>query len=293
MINFIKKNWIVLSLLLIIVFLAKDKIVTPNFSSRVSTQSIYPSMGISEMAFDSADMINTKISYSRNSVAPSENPNRLIIQDTSLSLQVKDVSKTINDILETTKKLEGFLINSSLSKPETAASGNISVRIPEGKRQEALEAFKKMAVKVVSESVYGNDVTDQYVDLESRLDVLTKTKTKYEEILKQATKVADIMSVQEQLTYIQTQIDDLKGQQKYFEQSAKLSKIVVYLSTDELALPYAPTNEWRPTVIFKNAVRSLVGIFRTLGSLIIYLVVFIPVIIPIILIIRVINKKNR
>jgi hypothetical protein len=184
------------------------------------------------------------------------------------------------------------LINSALTKPEGATSGNISVRIPEEKRQEAMDSFKKMAVKVVSESVYGNDVTDQYVDLESQLEVLNKTKVKYEEILQKADKVADLMSVQEQLTYLQVQIDNLKGQQKYYEQSAKLSKVVVYLSTDELALPYSPTNEWRPMVIFKNAIRSLVGLFRILGSLIIWAVVFIPIIIPTILIISVVKKKK-
>lgn len=293
MINFIKKNWIVFVLILIILFLAKDKVISPNLSSRISTQSSYPSMGIAEIAVDSVDRVNSKLGYSRNSIAPTESSDRLVIQDTNLSLQVKDVSKTIGDILETTKNLGGFLINSALTRPEGASNGNISIRIPEDKLPEALEMFKKMAVKVVSESVYGNDVTDQYVDLESRLEVLSKTKVKYEEILGQAQKVTDIMSVQEQLTYIQSEIDNLKGQQKYFEQSAKLSKVMVYLSTDELALPYAPTNEWRPTVIFKNAVRSLVGIFRSIGTLIIYLVVFIPVIIPAILIIRYIKRKRQ
>lgn len=296
MINFIKKNWIVLVLVLIILFLAKDRVSPLNLSSsRIATQNISSPMMAPEFVAEDSSFTNltaTKIGYPRNSIAPSENPERLIIQDTSLSLQVKDVSQTINNILETTKSLGGFLINSSLTRPEGAASGNISIRVPEEKRQEALESFKKLAVKVVSESVYGTDVTDQYVDLESRLEVLNKTKTKYEEILQQAQKVTDIMSVQEQLTYIQSQIDNLKGQQKYYEQSAKLSKIVIYLSTDELALPYAPTNEWRPTVIFKNAVRSLVGVFRSIGSLIIWSVVFIPIIIPIVLIIRHVNRKK-
>lgn len=296
MITFIKKNWVLFILILVILFLVKDKFYPFGLSnSRFSTQDISTSMMAPEFIAEDSSFTNlsaTKIGYPRNSAAPSESSDRLIIQDTNLSLQVKDVSKTINDILVTTNKLGGFLINSSLSKPEGAASGNISIRIPEDKRSEALEMFKKMAVKVVSESVYGNDVTDQYVDLESRLEVLNKTKAKYEEILQQAQKVPDIMSVQEQLTYLQSQIDNLKGQQKYFEQSAKLSKIVVYLSTDELALPYTPTNEWRPTVIFKNAVRSLVGIFRTLGSLVIYLIVFIPIIVPVVLIIRYIKRKK-
>jgi hypothetical protein len=293
MINFIKKNWIILVLVLIILLLAKDKVVSPNFTSHLSSPTISTSMdNVEYMAQDGVGLASSKIGYQRNSIAPSDNPDRLVIQDTSLSLQVKDVSKTINDILEATKDLGGFLIKSSLSKPEGAASGNISIRIPEDKRKEALDLFKNMAVKVVSESVYGKDVTDEYVDLESNLEVLNKTKAKYEEILLQAQKVTDIMSVQEQLTYIQSQIDSLKGQQKYYEQSAKLSKVVVYLSTDELALPYAPTNEWRPTVIFKNAVRSLVGILRSIGSLIIYIVVFIPIIIPIILIIRYLRRKK-
>ena len=287
--NFIKKNWIVLVLVIVIIFLVKDKVISPNFSSSFSTQN----SGITEMDIDSSSVTNPKLGYSRNSVAPSNNVDRLVIQDTSLSLQVKDVSQTINSILDTTKNLGGFLINSKLTKPEGAASGNISIRIPEERRAEALEEFKKLAVKVVSESVYGNDVTDEYVDLESQLEVLDKTKEKYNEILLSAQKVSDVMSVQEQLTYIQSQIDDIKGQQKYYEQSAKLTKIVIYLSTDELALPYSPTNEWRPTVIFKNAVRSLVGVFRGFGSLIIWSVVYIPIIIPILLVILYIKRKKQ
>lgn len=286
MITFIKKNWIVIVLILVVLFLVKDKVPTLT----TSLPMMAPEYATQDNGY--ASLSSAKLGISRNYAAPSESSDRLVIQDTSLSLQVKDVSKTINSILDATKNLGGFLINSSLNKPEAAASGTISVRVPEAKRQEALEIFKKFAVKVVSESVSGNDVTDQYVDLESRLEVLNKTKTKYEEILLKADKVVDIMSVQEQLIFLQSQIDDLKGQQKYFEQSAKLSKVVIYLSTDELALPYAPTNEWRPMVIFKNAVRSLVSLFRGLGSIIIYVVVFIPILVPVVLVFRYLNHKK-
>ncbi len=293
MIQFIKKNWIWLAIILVLLF---GKNLLSSFSIGLSDSLSIPTPSFTSLS--STNNVNfasigSKSSYSTNSVAPSESADRLIIQDTSLSLQVKDVSKTITEIEESAKSFGGFLINSNLSKPEGAASGSISVRIPESKRKEALTSFKNMAVKVVSESVVGTDVTDQYVDLEARLEVLAKTKIKYEEILQKAEKVTDLLAVQQQLISLQSQIDSLKGQQKYYEQSAKLSKVVIYLSTDELALPYAPTNEWRPTVIFKNAVRSLVGIFRLLGSLIIYLVVFIPVIIPAVLIIRYIKHKKQ
>jgi len=291
MIQFIKKNWIWLVIILVLLF---GKNLLSSFSGGSSD-----SLSISTPSFTSLSSTNngnfasivSKSSYSTNSVAPSENVDRLIIQDTSLSLQVKDVSKTIAEIEESAKSFGGFLINSNLSKPESAASGSISIRIPEEKRKEALNSFKNMAVKVVSESVFGNDVTDQYVDIESRLEVLNKTKIKYEDILQKAEKVTDLLAVQQQLTNLQSQIDSLKGQQKYYEQSAKLSKIVIYLSTDELALPYAPTNEWRPMVIFKEAVRSLIQTFRGFGSMIIWIAVYLVIIIPAILIIWFIKQK--
>lgn len=287
MIQFIKKNWIWLVIILTLLF-------GRNFFSSLSnnsSSSLFVSTADSISTVGELNLLTSNSRSSKGLIAPSESIDRLIIQDTSLSLQVKDVIKTIAEIEESAKSFGGFLINSNLSKPESAASGNISIRIPEEKRKEALNSFKNMAVKVVSESVFGNDVTDQYVDIESRLDVLNKTKIKYEEILQKAEKVTDLLAVQQQLTNLQSQIDSLKGQQKYYEQSAKLSKIVIYLSTDELALPYAPTNEWRPMVIFKEAVRSLIQTFRGLGSMIIWIAVYLVIIIPVILIIWFIKRK--
>jgi hypothetical protein len=272
MINWLKKNWVLLIFIIIVAGWIK------NSSSSKSVQLALPSTG--------GGMANTmEDSVSSRNVAPTDSTNRLVIQDTSLSLQVKDVPTQITAIESLTTNLGGFLVNSYLSKPESAASGNITVRIPEEKRSEALKAFKELAVKVVSESVSGRDVTDQYVDLESRLAVLLKTKTKFEDILNQASRISDLLEVQRELINLQSQIDSIKGQQKYYEQSAKLSKITIYLSTDELALPYAPTNEWRPTVVFKEAVRSLITNLRNIGSFLIWIFVYIPIIIPILLII--------
>lgn len=269
MMNHLKKNWLTVILVLIIVFLGSRNLSPVTMS--------LPSSG--NLEFASSKMMVSDLYYPGRQVVPSESANRLIIQDTSLSLQVKDVSRQIKSIEDSTKQLGGFLVDSNLSKPEGAASGSITVRVPEAKRAEALEVFKKDAVKVVSESIHGTDVTDQYVDLEAQLTILNKTKAKFEEILDKAYNVSDLMNVQQQLINLQSQIDSVKGQQKYYEQSAKLSKVTIYLSTDELALPYAPTNEWRPAVVFKEAVRSLISNIRGLGNLLIWGVVYSPFII--------------
>lgn len=285
MINFLKKNWMWILLVIIGLFLwnrreeyGRSAVGGPSFEASSNQSSTY---------------LMSDLSWGQKKVAPSETSDRVVIQDTGLSLQVKDVSQSIKEIERTTQELGGFLVRSYLSKPESAANGNISVRVPEEKRAEAMESFKKGAVKVVSESVSGSDVTDEYTDLQAQLEVLEKTKAKFESILNQAVEVKDLLEVQRELLSVQKQIDNVKGQQKFYEQSVKLSKITVYLSTDDLALPYAPDNEWRPKVVFKEAVRSLIRTVRDLGSLLIWLIVFSPIIISVILIIRYFKKKRQ
>ncbi|MBP9817190.1 DUF4349 domain-containing protein [Candidatus Shapirobacteria bacterium] len=286
MINWLKQNWLIL-VIVTIAFVYGRSSTSPTIP--IAGGGINTMMaGSGGLAFDS---VSSKMMPTRE-VALSDSANRLVIQDTSLSLQVKDVPASISQIEVTTKNLGGYMINSNLNRPDQSASGNISVRVPEEKRSEAMTEFSKLAVKVVSRSVYANDVTDQYTDLDAQLEVLLQTKQKFQEILAKATQVNDLMNVQQQLTNIQQQIDSIKGQQKYYEQSAKLTKISIYLSTDELALPYAPTNEWRPAVVFKEAVRSLIANVRNLGNFLIWGAVYSPIIFLLVIIYWYFIKKR-
>ena len=223
---------------------------------------------------------------------PTDSANRFVVRDTSLSLVVTQVSEVIEKIESTAKTLGGYLVDSDVSVPEGAASGTITIRVPAEKRSQALSALKKLAVKTISENVHGTDVTDQYTDLDARLDILGKTKTKFEAILARAEKIQDLLDVQRELVSIQSQIDAVVGQQKFLTQSAKLTKITAYLSTDEFALPFTPNDSWRPEVIFKQAVRSLVAGLRSVGTLAIWVAVYVPVWLPVILLVWWMKKKR-
>lgn len=222
-------------------------------------------------------------------VAPApEVKERLVAQESTVSLLVKKVEDAQKTILAKAEGLGGYLVASNLSSPEEtkAVSGTITVRLPQEKLGEALDYFRTLAVKVISENLSGDDVTDEYVDLEARLSTLLKTKAKFEEILSKAQKVSDILEVQRELTNLQQQIDGLKGQQNYLEKNAQMSRLTAYLSTDEFSLPYTPSNSWRPEVIFKQAVRSLVGLARKLATAIIWLGIYSIIWLPALLIYR-------
>ncbi|HOZ80780.1 MAG TPA: DUF4349 domain-containing protein [Candidatus Woesebacteria bacterium] len=262
LIDFIKKNWLVFAVvILFFVFGQKTNQVNLLSTKESSTYDYAPSTG------------------------------RMVSLATSLNILVKDVPKTIKEIQSQSEKLGGFMVNSSQNNPSSAATGQIQVRIPQDKLSEALESFKKLSVKTISESVTGHDVTDQYQDLEAKLKVLTTTKSKFESIMSSAVKVSDLLEVQRELINLQSQIDQVKGQQQYLDKTTSFSLVSVQLSTDELALPYAPDSAWRPMVIVKESIRSLILVFRFIFNTLIRIIIFTPVWLPLWLIYKIFRKK--
>lgn len=226
-------------------------------------------------------------------VSPVNFKERLVIKDSYLSLVVNNVLETQKMIIKKTEELGGYMVSSNLDKPEETPSATVVIRVPSEKLEKALSYFRSLSVKIVSENLSGYDITDQYVDVEKRLETLYKTKAKFEEILEKASRVSDILEVQRELINLQSQIDSLKGQENYLKESAKLAKITVYLSTDELSLPYAPSDSWRPKVIFKQAVRSLVSSLRKIATLAIWLAVYSVILVPLCLIVYLIYKFSK
>lgn len=233
-------------------------------------------------------------SYYQPPVAPApEVKDRMVIQNSHLSLLVKNVSQTLEAIKAKATSLGGYMVDSNLSNPQEATTGQITVRIPQSKFDESLSYFRSLGVKVVSENLQGEDVTDQYVDIETRLLTLEKNKARFEEIMDRAEKIDEILRVQQEIFNLQNQIDNLVGQQNYLQKSAQMTKITLFLSTDELSLPYAPSQPWRPEVIFKHAVRSLLGNIQRIGSLIIWIVAYAVIWLPILLIILFVRSRSK
>lgn len=273
--SWIKKNALVIVLALVIVFLLLPK--RNQLVSRGLPEAGGGGINIG-MTQTTAKLGMPVLDSFYGEAAPVASDQRMVVQNTSLSMQVKDVSKTLKSIESVAQQEGGYMVNKGETKPEGAASGHISIRVLTEKREEALDKIRSLGVKVVDEEVFGTDITDEYVDLETRIANLEKVKAKMNAILEQASQVQDLVQVQSQINNTQSQIDSLKGRQKYMEQTAKLTLISVNLSTDELALPYTPDNAWRPAVVFKTAVRSMLGSLRSIADTLIWLMVYLPII---------------
>jgi len=273
-IGWIKRNKLSFLLLLVVVYL----VVKQSSGVRPLSQPAMLSIGGAgeeSVALKSAPSVSSLLP-SRN-YTPTTETDRLVVQESNLSLVVKNVRESSDKATDWAKSVGGYMVSSSLSQPEEAPYAYVVLRIPAKDLKPAIEYFRSLAIKVSSETLLGTDVTDEYIDIDSRLDTLNKTKAKFEEILSKATAVQDILTVQRELINLQDQIDSLKGRQQYLEKTAELAKISLHLSTDEFSLPYAPSQPFRPAAIFKQAVRSLVGTLRGGAKLLIWVGVYSPI----------------
>ena len=231
---------------------------------------------------------------SANEYTPQTTTNdRLVVQESNLSLLVKDVISVRDNILEHASSAGGYMVSSQTSNPGEAPNATVVVRVPSDKLSSTLEYFHSLSIKVVSENLRGYDVTDQYTDIEARIAQVERTKSQIEGLLDRATQISEITNLTQQVLNYQNQIDSLKGQQIALEQNAKLAKLTIYLSTDEIALPYAPNETFRPLTTFKLAIRSLMKTLAGIGVLVIWLTVYAIVWVPAVLIIRYLRNRNR
>jgi len=294
-VGWVKKNKLASFLLLLLSLITFLWLIRQfSFSSHYSSIGSIPSGSSFDLAEpQSARSSNSILPPVEEKASPSESLDRLVVLETSLSLVVDDVRETAEAIVEKAKSEGGFMVSRSLSQPEEAPYGYLSVRIPSDRVEGIIGYFRSLAIKVVSEQVLARDVTDQYEDIGKKLATLEQTKSRLEGIMAQAQDVEDILAAQREIISLQNQIDSLKGRQEYLKKTSELSLITVHLSTDELALPYQPSETFRPQVIFKQAVRSMILALRGLAKGLIWLGVYGVIWVPVLAAIFVFRRFRR
>lgn len=213
---------------------------------------------------------------------------RMVIENADLSIVVVDPETKMQAISAMAERMGGFVVSSNLfetylSDGNTAPEGSLTVRVPAENLKEALAEIKEGIVELKSETRSGQDVTQEYTDLASRLKNLENTERQLNSILEQAEKTEDVMLVFNQLTEIREQIELIKGQMQYYEQSAALSAINIRLIAEETVKPIE-IGGWKPEGVVRDAVQALVDFLKGFFEFIVWLViVFLPAAILIIL----------
>jgi TolA-binding protein len=167
---------------------------------------------------------------------------RMIVRTSNITLVVGDVVTALDKITNLAEDNQGYVVSSNKWKDNGSTLGTITIRVPAGQFDSAMSALRNMSDEVTAENTSSQDVTQEYVDLNSTLKNLQATEAQLLQIMTKADKVPDIMAVQEQLTNIQGQIETTKGRMQYLEQTAATSLITVSLTQSKLSVNLIAVN---------------------------------------------------
>jgi hypothetical protein len=226
---------------------------------------------------------------------------RLVIQTAALSMVVTDPVAKAAAIRQLVEGMGGYVVSSYIYKSSygnglTADNASISVRVPVDRLSDALQQMKADAVEVRSENITGEDVTSQYVDLESRLRNLEAAEEQLMEIMDSADETEDVLAVYNQLVSVRGEIEMVRGQMQYYEESAAFSSITAELIPDAAAQPIE-IGGWQPQGTVKAAVEALVQALEWLADAAIWLAICVlPVALlvglPVFLIVRAARRRR-
>jgi len=160
---------------------------------------------------------------------------RKIIRNAALTVEVTSPGDSQHKIVSIAESHQGFVVTSEATqrasedrtKPEMTVT--LSVRVPAAQFNQVMDEIRAVGARVIQEKVTGQDVTEEFMDLEARIKNQKALELQFLEIMKRAGKVDDALSVQRQLAEVRTEIEKLEGRRRFLENQSSLSTINVTL----------------------------------------------------------------
>ncbi|MFH7011657.1 DUF4349 domain-containing protein [Flavobacterium sp. FlaQc-52] len=173
-----------------------------------------------------AKKMESEVSYDKEVPPPPEIPQKIIRQAT-LRFETSDLESTFEQIQKAIKDNKGSVQNDTEEKGYGTASRNITVRVPSQNFDAFLQSISKGVSYFDTKQISSDDVTTEYIDLDSRLKTKRKLETRYLEILQRATKISEILEIEKQISAIREEIEAKEGQLKYLE--SRVSESTFYI----------------------------------------------------------------
>lgn len=175
------------------------------------------------LAQTSASLINT---------APTD---RKIIRNAELNLEAENPTEAQRQITAIAELRGGFVVESQQSSSEIKSTTRdivtMTVRVPAERFAETLADIRNVSTRVVVETVKGQDVTEEFIDIEAQLKAKKALEQQFMEIMRRANTVEDALSVQSQLADVRSEIERIEGRKRFLDNQSSLSTIKIRLQT--------------------------------------------------------------
>jgi len=232
---------------------------------------------------DNPVMQQVSLNQADQSLSMAEAMNRKIIRNADLTLEVATPMEAQRKITAIAESVGGFVVTSESKQRQTGDGKeelqiDLVVRVPATQFGAALDQIRSTGSRVIQEKVSGQDVTEEFIDLEARIKTQKALESQFLEIMKQAHKVEDALEVQRQVAEVRTEIEKLEGRKRFLENRASLSTISVSLqSPTAIAV--------NPSSFGRNIREAVADSMDVASAIVLFLIRIVIVMIPIMILV--------
>jgi len=164
--------------------------------------------------------------------APGPSPDvafRSVIRTARLAVEVDRYDAGARRLLDIAEGAGGFIADSTYSEDEGRPRGEFTLRVPAGRFSAAIKDVEAMGT-VRQRQISAQDVTEEYVDLQSRQRNLERHEQQLLTFMDRATKIPDLLAVEQELSRVRGQIEQISGRLRYLAHNVDMAGITVALS---------------------------------------------------------------
>lgn len=236
----------------------------------------------------------------KDAVVSENSTARRIIYTTYLEMQVAAMDDAISQAAEIVEEQGGYVISSSCNENQdgTRQWGQMTLRIPIDQYDDTVEALSTLG-QVKSSSKTGQDVTQEYYDIQSRLKQYRSQEARYMELIEQAANVSEVLQVENELNQVRAEIESMEGRIQYLSQLSDYGTVELSLQSELLEGNEISLISWQGmgNKLSNAFTSSINGILYGVSQFLVALVAILPVAVPVaaiaILIIYFIRKKKK
>jgi hypothetical protein len=238
---------------------------------------------------------NVVVQTGADALTSAQTSDRMVIKNAEVRLLVEDTDDAINRMLQVVGDTDSYIISSRAWYQPGPDGKNykyatVTIGVPVDQFETAMRRLRATAMRVLDENASGQDVSDEYVDLQSQLGNLEATRDRIRSFLDNAQTVEESLRINQELTNIEAQIEQVKGRMNYLANRSAFSTITVTFEPDippvtpeptPTPLPTPAPKPWDPGETFGKATKSITVIYQALIELAIWIfVVIVPLLAP-------------
>ena len=152
---------------------------------------------------------------------------RKIIKQGEIRFETRNVKETESLISKSVSELDGYISNDNIFTNDDRITHRMVIRVPSDNFDKLLTKISESAEKLDSKSIDALDVTEEYIDVESRIKTKKELETRYKELLVKAKSVEEILSIEKEIGTLRTEIESIEGRLQYLKDRVSFSTLTV------------------------------------------------------------------